>query len=93
MDASNYQRQFSAGGIGTPDEASGPRIEKVRKFFAESSAKKILDVGCANGAILKPLLADGRELHGVDISKVLVDKANANGIKAVLHDVETAPLP
>ena len=93
MNASDYQRQFSADGGGTPDEASGPRIEKVRKIFAQSSAKKILDIGCANGAILKPLLAVGRELHGVDISQFLVDKANANGIKAVLHNMETEPLP
>jgi len=93
MDASDYQRQFSAYGIGTPDEVSGPRIDKVRKIFARSGAKKILDVGCCNGAILKPLQAGGRELHGVDISQFLVDKANANGIKAVLHDLEKEPLP
>ena len=92
MRASDFQRFFSADGGGTPDEPSGPRIEKVRRIFAESNAKTILDVGCANGAILK-LLPGARELHGVDISEVLVKRANAIGVKALVHDMESGPLP
>ncbi len=93
MNSSDLQKQFYGDGGEMPDDVSGPRIEKSRKFLVESGAKKILDVGCANGAILKPLLGEGRELHGVDISQFLIDKANANGIKAVLHNLEIAPLP
>ena len=92
MRASDFQRFFSADGGGTPDEPGGPRIEKVRRIFAESNAKTILDVGCANGTILK-LLPGARELHGVDISEVLVKRANAIGVKALVHDVESGPLP
>jgi SAM-dependent methyltransferase len=92
MKASDFQKLFSVDGVGTPDEATGPRVEKVRRIFAESNAKTILDIGCANGAILKPLLGT-RELHGVDISEVLVQKANAIGMKALVHDVESGPLP
>jgi len=74
-------------------EASGPRIEKVRRVFAGfKDKKKVLDVGCADGSILAPF-AQIHELHGVDISEGLVTKACAVGIQAVAHDVETKPLP
>jgi len=92
MKPSDFQRQFSAGGGDTPDEPKGPRIEKVRRILAASTAKSILDIGCANAGILKPLAAT-RDLHGVDISEVLVKKANANGMKALVHDAESGPLP
>jgi len=93
MNSSDLQKQFYDDGGEMPDEVSGSRIEKSRKFLVESGAKKILDVGCANGAVLKPLLDGTRDLHGVDISQFLLDKANANGIKAVLHNLEVSPLP
>ena len=92
MKPSDFQRQFSIGGGYTPDEPKGPRIEKVRRILAASPAKSILDIGCSNGAILKPL-AGTRELHGVDISDELVQRANAMGMKAVVHDVESGSLP
>ena len=80
MKPSDFQRQFSTGGGYTPDEPTGPRIEKVRRILSASAAKKILDIGCSNGAILKPL-ASSRDLHGVDISDELVQRANAMGMK------------
>src|SRR5260221_12131463 len=74
-------------------EASGPRIEKVRQVFAGfKDKKKVLDVGCADGSILAPFVL-AHELHGVDISKGLVAKACAAGVRAVVHDVETKSLP
>jgi len=80
----------AGGGIG---EVGGPRIEKIRRYFAELPAgKKVLDVGCANGAILKPF-RDRHELHGVDISDFLVKLAEANGFRAKVHDLIQGPLP
>jgi SAM-dependent methyltransferase len=79
---------MSGNGGGTPDEVTGPRIEKVRKIIGGlSGGKKILDIGCANGAILKPF-KNQHELHGVDISEVLVKLACANGFAAKVHDLE-----
>jgi len=74
-------------------EASGPRIEKVRQVFAGfKDRKKVLDVGCADGSILAPFVQT-HELHGIDISEGLAAKACVAGIRAVVHDVETKPLP
>ena len=73
--------------------ASGPRIGKVRRYFAAlPKGAKVLDVGCATGAILAPL-ANHLDLHGVDISEGLIAKAVQSGVKGVVHDVETQPLP
>ena len=83
---------LSGNGGATPDEVTGPRIEKVRKIIVGlAGRKKILDIGCANGAILKPF-KDQHELHGVDIAEVLVRLACANGFAAKVHDLQS-PLP
>ena len=71
----------------------GPRILKVRRFFATlPKGSKVLDVGCADGEILAPL-ATQLELHGVDISGGRIERAVKNGLKALAHDVETQPMP
>jgi len=76
-----------------PKEPRNARIDKVRRLFSKlSGPQKILDVGCANGAILKPLV-QRHELHGVDISATLVKLANESGIKTLCHDLESGPLP
>lgn len=93
LNPSEIQWLYSGDGGGTPDEVGGPRIEKVRTFFRSiKERKKILDAGCANGAILKPL-RDQHELHGVDISEVLVQQAAANGFTAKVHDLMSGPMP
>jgi SAM-dependent methyltransferase len=90
---SEIQWIFSGDGGGTPEELHDPRVEKVRRRFAAMPAgRKVLDAGCANGAILKPF-AQRHELHGVDISEVLVQLANANGFRAKVHDLMQGPLP
>jgi 2-polyprenyl-3-methyl-5-hydroxy-6-metoxy-1,4-benzoquinol methylase len=90
---SEIQWIYSGNGGGTPEEEGGPRVEKVRKFFGGlKERKKILDVGCANGAILKPLRQQ-HELHGVDISEPLIKDACANGFAAKVHDLMQGPLP
>jgi SAM-dependent methyltransferase len=49
-------------------------------------------VGCASGDILAPL-AKLHEIHGVDIAPGLVERANKNGVRAIEHNIENAPLP
>lgn len=71
----------------------GPRIDKVRQVIAGfKDRKKILDVGCANGSVLAPFVQQ-HELHGVDISENFLAMARAVGFQAVVHDIETKPLP
>lgn len=93
MKSSDLQNTLSQGGGGYPENPTGPRIDKVRKLFTRfRDRKKVLDVGCANGAILNPFVGQ-HELHGVDLSPALVKLANDAGVKTVLHDIEADPLP
>jgi 2-polyprenyl-3-methyl-5-hydroxy-6-metoxy-1,4-benzoquinol methylase len=90
---SEIQWVIYGNGGGIPDEVSGQRIEKVRKFIGSLNGRKtILDVGCANGSILKPFRQQ-HELHGVDISETLVKQACVNGFEAKVHDLTQRPLP
>ncbi len=92
MKASDLQNK-TGDQWGYPADPKEARIDKVREIFSRlEGRKRILDIGCANGAILKPLL-NQHEIHGVDISEELLKIANASGIKAVRHDVEAGPLP
>jgi 2-polyprenyl-3-methyl-5-hydroxy-6-metoxy-1,4-benzoquinol methylase len=90
---SEMQWVIYGNGGGMSDHVSGPRVEKIRKIFSLlKDQKKILDVGCANGAILKPFCRQ-HEIHGVDISEVLVKQAIANGFEAKVHNLSQSPIP
>lgn len=65
----------------------------MRRIFGEAGERqKILDIACANGALLKPLRRQ-HELHGVDASESLIQKARENGFDAKVHDLFSGPLP
>lgn len=93
MKPSELQRISSVGGYPEDYVFTGPRIEKVRRFFRNLPVnQKVLDVGCGNGTLLAPL-ASMHELHGVEIAEDLVARANKAGVRAVIHDVESGPMP
>jgi SAM-dependent methyltransferase len=93
MNASDLTKSFVDDGGGYPDNPTGPRIDKVRQIFAGFPGRlKVLDIGCANGGILRPL-AGQHELHGVDLSAALVKLANENGVNALEYDFVSGPLP
>jgi SAM-dependent methyltransferase len=93
MKPSELQDTLSRDGGGYPDEPTGPRIDAVRRIFSTFPDRtKVLDIGCANGGILRPFVHK-HELHGVDLSETLVRLANEAGINTLRHDIESAPLP
>lgn len=92
MKASLLQKQVYETKVNTPGFIhETARVRKIRKLLGEMSPRRVLDVGCGDGAILAPLL-QRHELFGVDISEEGVRHANAAGIKAKQHDLED-PLP
>lgn len=93
MTPSELQRM--AGNNAYPEDFvySGPRIDKSRKLIAAMPAgSKILDIGCGNGTVLSSLVKT-HELHGVEINPELTARANKIGMKVLVHDVESGPLP
>jgi ubiquinone/menaquinone biosynthesis C-methylase UbiE len=92
MTPSELQHQVAERSVGIY-EASGPRVHKVRKVLASFGGRqKMLDVGCADGALVAPL-TQVHEVHGVEISEGLAARAAKAGLKTKVHDLETQPLP
>lgn len=84
-----YSKRYNIGGVAE---------ERVRRCLATLSrfrAESLLDVGCADGAItleLKKALR-AREAHGIEIAAEAVVAAKANGVDAVLLNVDTGDFP
>jgi len=76
------QRYFRVWSFSIADKV---RMKIVIKLVGQG--KKVLDVGCYNGTV-SSLLAQGNEVHGVDLSQKAVDLARQKGIKACLADAE-----
>jgi len=57
-----------------------------------SGGRKVLDIGCADGTILAPLV-HMHEIHGVDISPKAISIAAERGFHSKVHDIESGPLP
>ncbi len=89
-----YSESGGDGDCGTDSHDVSPRARRVAKLMAEyREPRKVLDVGCADGSLLK----DFTKLHaisGVDISEKLIARATRNGYQHVqMLDASTQPLP
>lgn len=54
-------------------------VESLGLFIEELPYQTVLDVGCGIGNGLRYLMAQGKDVKGIDISDVAVEKAKANG--------------
>lgn len=90
---SDLQRQMADNASVSYHQPPDARVRKVRAIFDNyPPGRKILDVGCADGEILRPYVQT-HQFHGVDICQDLISRAVQNGVKARVHDIATAPLP
>ena len=64
----------------------------AKQFFSQIRGKKILEIGCGEGSLLK-MLAGQNEVYGVDISSSGVEKTKEKGIPCHLADASNDPLP
>lgn len=62
------------------------------KFIGEQQGKTILDLGCANGNVIKNY-TDNNDVYGVDIAAELVEGAREKGVNASVCNLDTQPLP
>jgi 2-polyprenyl-3-methyl-5-hydroxy-6-metoxy-1,4-benzoquinol methylase len=53
---------------------------------------EILDVGCGRGIVAAYLMERGRDVKGIDASEVAVAAARSLGVRASVHDLESAEL-
>jgi SAM-dependent methyltransferase len=72
--------------LDTDDDAVEEReILDIVEESARSSARPVLDVCCGRGRLSAPLLGRGLEVHGVDLSAVSVERAEARAASEGHH--------
>ncbi len=79
------------------DDSSGDQKDTVvnrllLKLLQNKRSLKILDVGCGDGHVLAPFTR-GNEVHGLDVSDRLLQKAETLGVKTHLADLEVDQFP
>ncbi len=72
---------------------------RVRRLLAKQllqkyafDAKKILDIGCGTGALIKELQAEDKEIYGVDMSETALNFCKKQGVKN-LFQAQATNLP
>jgi 3' terminal RNA ribose 2'-O-methyltransferase Hen1 len=77
-----------------PDDAPAlrdQRLDAVLAAFSAAGARRVLDLGCGSGALLRRLLADGYEkVVGVDVSVRALEGAARRLDFDAMHDAERA---
>lgn len=85
---SEYAYQSAA-----PNWSDSYLLPPLRRMLSRSR-DPILDIGCGNGAIARALLADGRDVYGIDASASGIRIANTGAPgRFFLGDITTGRLP
>lgn len=67
---------------------------KLKPIFEQTNAKKMLDLGCGTGFVINIAKKYVAEIHGVDVTKAMMDKVDKSGsakIELFEHDTGTFP--
>jgi len=68
------------------------RVRMVREIFSRMPARTVLDVGCADGELLRPFI-NQHEIHGLDFTEGFVHQARQVGIRAQTCDFSKEAFP
>ena len=60
------------------EQVRGLMLEMRRLPAARARARRALEIGCGPGRLMKPLSAAFGEIHGVDISDQMIERAREN---------------
>ncbi len=87
-----YSRDRS---YGTSGEALTGRFKTVADIFSRYEAKRILDVGCAEGNFSQVLkqVAHAEEVYGIELSEEGIKSAQQKGIKCFRVDLDEEDFP
>lgn len=67
---------------------------KLKPIFEQTNAKKMLDLGCGTGFVINIAKKYVAEIHGVDVTKAMMDKVDKSGdakIELFQHDTGSFP--
>jgi predicted TPR repeat methyltransferase len=86
--AEAYDREAAATGWAGPELAFGMAAEYIRP------GQSILDIGIGTGLGAAPFREAGLIVHGMDVSREMLDACRAKGFtELTLHDLTEAPYP
>ena len=93
------QDKFYDSGRNYGDDTVDARLECILNFVRDTlkqsgggAITRVLDVGCANGIVLRSL-PPGLQRVGLDISSVLLERVQKAGIETRLCDFDNNPFP
>jgi len=69
------------------EEATEALYDLYRSELDDYSPKTLLDVGCGRGGFMKRMISDGVKCKGVDLSSVMIDECQSQGLDAECIDV------
>ena len=77
-----------------PTEANTYLVKPVMKLLDKNKNKKILDVGCGNGYLVRTLVENGFDAYGLDASPSGIEMAKKYyPDRFVIHNIEDENLP
>jgi cyclopropane fatty-acyl-phospholipid synthase-like methyltransferase len=68
------------------EEATEALYDLYRSELDDKDVKTLLDVGCGRGGFMQRMISDGVVCKGVDLSQVMVDECQAQGLDALCLD-------
>lgn len=72
------------------EEATEALYDLYRSELDEYKIKTLLDVGCGRGGFMKRMMSDGVVCKGIDLSTVMVEECQEQGLDAQCIDVSKA---
>jgi cyclopropane fatty-acyl-phospholipid synthase-like methyltransferase len=69
------------------EEATEALYDLYRSELDDYKVKTLLDVGCGRGGFMRRMISDGVKCKGVDLSSVMVDECQKQGLDAECIDV------
>ena len=82
------QAMYVAIHEGTRDGRSDPRFQKFLDDFGGSRGKRLLDIGCADGALIELFARQDNKVEGIDIDRVAIDVARSRGLDARVETLD-----
>ncbi|MDD5679100.1 MAG: class I SAM-dependent methyltransferase [Kiritimatiellae bacterium] len=96
---STEQNKYYDNGLSYSDDSLDARLTRVIEFLRQAlpvieldSSSRVLDIGCANGMVLRSLPENIRRT-GVDVAGAPLQRAEQAGIETVVCDFDNNPLP